>query len=65
MAAGVRAPARRTRAPDPAPELAERLLGCFTAYQLTAMRGAANDRARQALDWKPAVPSWRAALADG
>ncbi|MDT3396399.1 NAD(P)-dependent oxidoreductase [Streptomyces sp. B1866] len=55
------APAPRTL---PA-ELAERLLGWFTAYQLTALRGAANDRARQALDWKPAVPSWRAALAGG
>lgn len=43
--------------------LTERMLGWFTGHQLTAMRGAANDRARQNLGWKPSVPSWRAALA--
>ncbi|MEV5769760.1 NAD(P)-dependent oxidoreductase [Streptomyces antimycoticus] len=45
-------------------QLAERLLGWFTSYQLTAMRGAANDRGRQTLNWKPAVSSWRTRLAD-
>ncbi|MFD8510743.1 NAD-dependent epimerase/dehydratase family protein [Streptomyces antimycoticus] len=45
-------------------QLAERLLGWLTSYQLTAMRGAANDRVRQALNWKPTVPSWRTRLAD-
>ncbi|MBA6434667.1 NAD-dependent epimerase/dehydratase family protein [Streptomyces sp. GMR22] len=46
----------------PAP-LAERMLGWLTAHQLTAMRGASNDRIRQALDWKPSIPSWRTRLA--
>ncbi len=45
-------------------QLAERLLGWLTSYQLTAMRGAANDRVRQALNWKPVVSSWRTRLAD-
>jgi len=45
--------------------LTERMLGWFTGHQLTAMRGAANDRARQTLGWQPSVPSWRAALATG
>lgn len=58
-ASALGAPAPRT---VPA-KLAERLLGWFTAYQLTAMRGAANDRAAQALGWKPSLPSWRAQLA--
>jgi nucleoside-diphosphate-sugar epimerase len=40
-------------------DLAGRLLTWFTHHQLTALRGAVNDRARQALDWKPARPSWR------
>jgi nucleoside-diphosphate-sugar epimerase len=40
-------------------DLAARLLPWFTHHQLTALRGAANDRARQVLDWKPARPSWR------
>ncbi|MDP9615598.1 NAD-dependent epimerase/dehydratase family protein [Streptomyces demainii] len=44
-------------------QLAERMLGWLTGYQLTAMRGAANDRVRQALNWKPATPSWRTRLA--
>jgi nucleoside-diphosphate-sugar epimerase len=42
--------------------LAERMLGWFTGYQLTAMRGGANDKARQELGWQPSVPSWRAGL---
>ncbi|AQW55685.1 NAD(P)-dependent oxidoreductase [Streptomyces violaceusniger] len=45
-------------------QLAERLLGWLTSYQLTAMRGAANDRVRQSLNWKPSAPSWRTRLAD-
>ncbi|MEU5731129.1 NAD(P)-dependent oxidoreductase [Streptomyces antimycoticus] len=45
-------------------QLAERLLGWLTSYQLTAMRGAANDRVRQALNWKATVSSWRTRLAD-
>jgi nucleoside-diphosphate-sugar epimerase len=53
------APAPRT---VPA-RLIERMLGWFTGYQLTAMRGGANDRARQALGWQPSVPSWRTGLA--
>ncbi|WP_158889473.1 NAD-dependent epimerase/dehydratase family protein [Amycolatopsis anabasis] len=44
-------------------ELVERLWGWFTRYQLTTMRGAANDRARQELGWRPEVPSWRTGLA--
>ncbi|MFI9580570.1 NAD-dependent epimerase/dehydratase family protein [Streptomyces sp. NPDC052236] len=42
--------------------LAPRLLGWFTAHQLTAARGAANARARTALGWKPLRPSWRDVL---
>ncbi|RSM51182.1 NAD(P)-dependent oxidoreductase [Actinoplanes sp. ATCC 53533] len=45
----------------PAP-LAARLIGWFPAFQLTEMRGAANDRARAELGWKPARPSWRTGL---
>ncbi|MFD8493022.1 NAD-dependent epimerase/dehydratase family protein [Amycolatopsis sp. NPDC059657] len=45
-------------------DLAGRLLGWFTAYQLTEMRGASNDRARLSLDWKPGRPSWRDGMAD-
>ncbi|WNE94404.1 NAD(P)-dependent oxidoreductase [Streptomyces luomodiensis] len=44
-------------------QLAERMLGWLTSHQLTAMRGAANDRIRRELDWKPATPSWRTRLA--
>ena len=58
-ASALGAPAPRTM---PA-KMAERLLGWFTAYQLTAMRGAANGRAAEALGWKPSLPSWRAQLA--
>ncbi|MDX3616428.1 NAD-dependent epimerase/dehydratase family protein [Streptomyces europaeiscabiei] len=43
------------------PHLA-RLLGWFMAHQLTSAHGAANDRARTALGWKPARPSWRDGL---
>ncbi|MDX2529538.1 NAD-dependent epimerase/dehydratase family protein [Streptomyces europaeiscabiei] len=42
--------------------LAPRLLGWFMAHQLTSAHGAANDRARTALGWKPARPSWRDGL---
>ncbi|MCX4907354.1 NAD(P)-dependent oxidoreductase [Streptomyces sp. NBC_00878] len=42
--------------------LAPRLLGWFMTHQLTAARGAANDRARTALGWKPLRPSWRDGL---
>ncbi|MGP4009249.1 NAD-dependent epimerase/dehydratase family protein [Streptomyces sp. 4N124] len=42
--------------------MAPRLLGWFMAHQLTAARGAANDRARAALGWKPLRPSWRDGL---
>ncbi|KOG23266.1 NAD-dependent epimerase/dehydratase family protein [Streptomyces viridochromogenes] len=45
--------------------LAPRLLGWFMAHQLTAARGAANDRARAALGWKPTHPSWRDGLGHG
>lgn len=31
-------------------------------HQLTAARGAANDRARTELGWKPLRPSWRDGL---
>ncbi|WP_151480766.1 NAD-dependent epimerase/dehydratase family protein [Streptomyces albicerus] len=44
--------------------LAPRLLGWFMAHQLTAARGAANDRARTALGWKPLRPSWRDGLGE-
>lgn len=44
--------------------LAPRLLGWFTAHQLTAARGAANGRARSALGWKPLRPSWRDGLGE-
>ncbi|MBV1939432.1 NAD(P)-dependent oxidoreductase [Streptomyces sp. BV286] len=43
-------------------DLAPRLLGWFTAHQLTAARGAANDRARTVLGWKPSRPTWRDGL---
>ncbi|MFG2130936.1 NAD-dependent epimerase/dehydratase family protein [Streptomyces sp. NPDC048751] len=39
--------------------LAPRLFGWFMAHQLTTARGAANDRARTTLGWKPRRPSWR------
>lgn len=42
--------------------LATRLLGWFTTYQLTEMRGAVNERARTGLGWRPDRPSWRAEL---
>ncbi|MGW0943136.1 NAD-dependent epimerase/dehydratase family protein [Streptomyces sp. NPDC002623] len=42
--------------------MAPRLLGWFLAHQLTAARGAAADRARAALGWKPLRPSWRDGL---
>ncbi|MEU4485611.1 NAD(P)-dependent oxidoreductase [Streptomyces purpurascens] len=42
--------------------MAPRLLGWFTAHQLTAARGASNDRARTTLGWKPLRPSWRDGL---
>jgi nucleoside-diphosphate-sugar epimerase len=42
--------------------LAPRLLGWFMAHQLTSAHGAANDRARAALGWKPLRPSWRDGL---
>ncbi|MDI6104591.1 NAD(P)-dependent oxidoreductase [Actinoplanes sp. NEAU-A12] len=42
--------------------MAARLLGWFPAFQLTEMRGAANERARTELGWKPARPSWRTGL---
>ncbi|MFC4499347.1 MULTISPECIES: NAD-dependent epimerase/dehydratase family protein [Streptomyces] len=42
--------------------LAPRLLGWFMTHQLTAARGAANDRARTTLGWKPLRPSWRDGL---
>ncbi|HEV2634453.1 MAG TPA: NAD(P)-dependent oxidoreductase [Actinocrinis sp.] len=46
--------------PRPVPEaMAERLLGWFTAHQMTDRRGADNARARQLLGWKPARTSWR------
>lgn len=58
--------ARLLGAPPPRtvpPELAARMLGWLLAHQLTAMRGAANDRARQFLGWKPLTPTWRTGLA--
>lgn len=45
-------------------DLAEKALGWFANYQLTAMRGARTDRARTELGWKPTV-SWRHGLASG
>ncbi|WP_338898919.1 NAD(P)-dependent oxidoreductase [Streptomyces sp. TG1A-60] len=42
--------------------LAPRLLGWFMAHQLMSAHGAANDRARTALGWKPVRPSWRDGL---
>ncbi|MGW1785319.1 NAD-dependent epimerase/dehydratase family protein [Streptomyces sp. NPDC002143] len=42
--------------------MAPRLLGWFMAHQLTAARGAAADRARAALGWKPLRPSRRDGL---
>lgn len=45
-------------------DVAEKVLGWFANYQLTAMRGARTDRARTELGWKPTV-SWRHGLASG
>jgi nucleoside-diphosphate-sugar epimerase len=45
-------------------DIAEKVLGWFTNYQLTAMRGARTDRAHAELGWKPTV-SWRRGLASG
>lgn len=45
-------------------DIAQRLLGWFTHYQLTALRGASNKRAREVLGWKP-VWSWRQGLVAG
>ncbi|MGC9544084.1 NAD-dependent epimerase/dehydratase family protein [Streptomyces sp. UG1] len=44
--------------------LAPRLLGWFMAHQLTEAHGAANDRARTALGFKPLHPSWRDGLGE-
>ncbi|HUQ58562.1 NAD(P)-dependent oxidoreductase [Lentzea sp.] len=41
-------------------DIASRLLGWFPTYQLTRLRGASNERARQALGWKPRFPDWQA-----
>lgn len=47
-------------APRPVPAaMAARLLGWFTAHQLTERRGASNARAREVLGWKPTRSSWR------
>ncbi|WP_405568211.1 NAD(P)-dependent oxidoreductase [Streptomyces phaeochromogenes] len=57
--------ARTLGGPPPRPipaALAPRLLGWFMTHQLTAARGAANDRARTELGWKPLRPSWRDGL---
>ncbi|WP_371581098.1 NAD-dependent epimerase/dehydratase family protein [Streptomyces sp. NBC_01314] len=57
--------ARMLAAPSPRTvpaALAPRLLGWFMAHQLTSAHGAANDRARTALGWKPARPTWRDGL---
>jgi nucleoside-diphosphate-sugar epimerase len=57
--------ARALAAPSPRTvpaALAPRLLGWFMAHQLTSAHGAANDRARARLGWKPARPSWRDGL---
>jgi nucleoside-diphosphate-sugar epimerase len=42
--------------------LAARMIGWFPTFQQTGMRGAANDRARAELGWKPARPNWRTGL---
>ncbi|MDX3242133.1 NAD(P)-dependent oxidoreductase [Streptomyces sp. ME18-1-4] len=42
--------------------LAPRLLGWFMTHQLTTARGAAGDRARTTLGWKPQRPDWRDGL---
>ncbi|MEU3784953.1 NAD(P)-dependent oxidoreductase [Streptomyces sp900129855] len=42
--------------------LAPRLLGWFMTHQLTTARGAAGDRARATLGWKPQRPDWRDGL---
>lgn len=59
-------PALAARFGGPAPRtvplpLVERMLGWFTAYQLTGMRGASNARAARHLDWRPTRGSWRTA----
>lgn len=57
--------ARQLGAPPPRTipsDMAEKVLGWFMNYQLTAMRGARTDRARTELGWKPTVP-WRHGLA--
>jgi nucleoside-diphosphate-sugar epimerase len=57
--------ARTLAAPSPRTvpaALAPRLLGWFMAHQLTSAHGAANDRARAALGWKPTRPTWRDGL---
>ncbi|MET8980061.1 NAD(P)-dependent oxidoreductase [Streptomyces sp. NPDC004539] len=52
-------------APRVVPEaLAPRLLGWFTAHQLTAARGADNSRASVTLGWRPRRPSWREGLGE-
>jgi nucleoside-diphosphate-sugar epimerase len=45
-------------------DMAVKVLGWFTNYQLTAMRGARTDLARTELGWKPTV-RWRHGLASG
>lgn len=57
--------ARTLAAPSPRSipaALAPRMLGFFMSHQLTSAHGAANDRARTALGWKPTRPSWRDGL---
>jgi nucleoside-diphosphate-sugar epimerase len=44
-------------------DMARRLLGWFPTYQLTALRGASNERARRVLGWKPLYSQWQAGMA--
>jgi 2-alkyl-3-oxoalkanoate reductase len=55
--------ARLLGAPQPQPmdeALARQKLGDMMVYIMNEQRGASNAKARRELDWRPAVPSWRA-----
>jgi nucleoside-diphosphate-sugar epimerase len=61
-------PAAAERVGAPSPRRVPRWVGRLAAGEagvvmMTEIRGASNQKAKQELDWHPAHPSWREALA--
>jgi nucleoside-diphosphate-sugar epimerase len=61
-------PAAAERVGAPSPRRVPRWVGRMAAGEagvvmMTEIRGASNQKAKQELDWRPAHPSWREALA--